>query len=173
MQSNPSKCWFLKIGVGFVKEALISEREVGLGDLACSEGCWPRICVHFMKERNSLKYSVEFSFHMCFGLARSMCCMVSSRKPLACVHELREHTHVSWATRLPGAQGGRSYLEPGNTRQQQPCHPAPSVQKQALPGLNLSLWSVLLVMSIRPAVSELSVFKLNLAESHLMGILCS
>lgn len=121
-----------------------------------------------MKERNSLKYLVAFAFQMCFGLVRSMCCVVSSRKPLACVHKLQEHTHVSGATRLRGAQGGCSfYLEPGNTRWQQPCHPTPSVQKQVLPGLNLSL------MSIRPVVLELSVFKLNLAESHLMGILCS
>ena len=100
----------------------------------------PHLCVHFMKERNSLKYLVAFAFQMRFGLVRSMCCMVSSRKPLACVRKLQEHTHVSGATRLPGAQGGRSfYLEPGNTRRQQPCHPAPSVQKQALPGLSLSL----------------------------------
>lgn len=63
----------------------------------------PRLCVHFMKERNSLKYLVAFSFQMCFWFVRSMCYMVSSRKPFClCARVMRTHACL-WSC-LP-AQG--------------------------------------------------------------------
>lgn len=134
----------------------------------------PRLFVHFMKERNSLKYLVAFSFQMCFGLVRSMCCIVSSRKPL-CLCARVTRTHACLWSRLP-AQGPGWMLFPLRTWERTLAAALPSRPVSAEAGTpwpNLALCSVLLVMSIRPAVSDLSVFKLNLAESHLMAILCS
>lgn len=163
----------LKIGVGFVKEALISERKLDLGTWHAVKDVGPAyVCISWRKAVWSIW--LHFHFICVFGLAlRSMCCMVSSWKPLACAWVMRTCACL-WSHPPARGPGWRSHLL--GTWEHMPAAPLPShpVSAEAgTPWLNLSLWSVLLVMSIRRQFRAVSFQAKFMNPRLIREILCS